>query len=211
MASKTLCVLGDANAGKKTLTWHLVFTCGASLPEIAPIEKSRICDYRGIATLYRQKGRPVSFYGPSAQYTITGDHDYPPHLEQTNHSTEDIPGIADIALWAVDASADDYGARSSQSLASLLSSGKLRVEEQLIIVATKMDLANWSETVFAQVAHSFTKIKLAHFKISIVPVSGLHGDNLVEKSDKAAHLQPAGKIEEGGLAVLGARPLMSLL
>ncbi|KAH7009119.1 uncharacterized protein B0I36DRAFT_258166 [Microdochium trichocladiopsis] len=147
MASKTLCVLGDANAGKKTLTWHLVFTCGASLPEIAPIEKSRICDYRGIATLYRQKGRPVSFYGPSAQYTIT-----------------DIPGIADIALWAVDASADDYGARSSQSLASLLSSGKLRVEEQLIIVATKMDLANWSETVFAQVAHSFTKIKLAHFK-----------------------------------------------
>ncbi|KAH7012276.1 uncharacterized protein B0I36DRAFT_300104 [Microdochium trichocladiopsis] len=147
MASKAMCVLGDADAGKKTLTWHLVFTCGASLPEIAPIEKSRVCDYRGIATLYRQQGRPVSFYGPSAQYTIT-----------------DIPGNADVALWAVDASADDYGACSSQRLASLLSFGKLRVEEQLIIIATKMDLTNWSETVFAQVAHSFAKIKPAQSK-----------------------------------------------
>ncbi|KAH7010646.1 uncharacterized protein B0I36DRAFT_436936 [Microdochium trichocladiopsis] len=183
MASKAMCVLGDADAGKKTLTWHLVFT----------------------------QGRPVSFHGPSAQYTITGNHDYPRHLEKTNHSTEDIPGNADVALWAVDASADDYGACSSQRLASLLSSGKLRVEEQLIIIATKMDLTNWSETVFAQVAHSFAKIKLAQSKISIVPVSGLHGDNLIEKSDKAAHLQPAGKAEEGGLTVLGAQPLMSLL
>ncbi|KAH7007935.1 uncharacterized protein B0I36DRAFT_437121 [Microdochium trichocladiopsis] len=185
MASKTMCVLGDADAGKKTLTWHLVFTCGASLPEIAPIEKSRVRDYRGIATVYRQQGRPVSFYGPSAQYTIIGNHDYPPHPKKTNHFTEDIPGNADVALWAVDASADDYGACSSQRLASLLSSRKLRVEEQLIIIATKI--------------------------ISIVPVSGLHGDNLFEKSDKAAHLQSAGKVEEGGLAVLGAQPLMSLL
>ncbi|KAH7033043.1 uncharacterized protein B0I36DRAFT_241515 [Microdochium trichocladiopsis] len=147
MAPKTMCILGDEAAGKKTLTGHLVFTCGASLPEIELLEKSRVRDYRGIATLYRQQGRPVSFYGPSAQYTVT-----------------DVPGNAHVALWVVDASADDHGASSSQRLETLLSSGEFRVDEQLIIIATKMDLNNWSETVFAQVAHSFAKIKPAQFK-----------------------------------------------
>ncbi|KXJ84660.1 hypothetical protein Micbo1qcDRAFT_181462 [Microdochium bolleyi] len=69
-----------------------------------------------------------------------------------------------IALWVVDASADDQGRSSSQQLEGLLSSGKLQVEEQLIIVVNKMDLSNWADDIFASIVRSFSEVKSAQPK-----------------------------------------------
>jgi hypothetical protein len=42
--------------------------------------------------------------------------------------------------------------------------------------------------------------------ISLVPLSGLHGENLLEASDKAARLQSVGMHEHSGPVVVAARP-----
>ncbi|KAJ1338688.1 ADP-ribosylation factor-like protein [Microdochium nivale] len=195
MPPKTLGILGDANAGKATLTGQLLFTCGATLPVIEFIERSQVRDYRGIASLFRQQGRPISFYGPSSQYTVT-----------------EPAGHVQVALWVVDASADDQGLSSSQRLEALLSAGELRVEEHLIVIANKMELSDWSEDNFSSIVRSFSKIKSApSSRISIVPLCGLRGDNLIEGSDKAARLQTVAAAGEQGISIVAAQPLMSLL
>ena len=62
--------------------------------------------------------------------------------------------------------------------------------EQLIVGINKMDSCNWDESRFNEIKDEFVKmltmIGFKPKKIPFIPYSGFNGDNLVEKSDKAA-------------------------
>merc|ERR1712151_1038315 len=62
--------------------------------------------------------------------------------------------------------------------------------EQIIVGINKMDACNWSKDRFEEIKDEFVKmLQMIGFKpkkIPFIPYSGFHGDNLVEKSDKAA-------------------------
>merc|ERR1712159_473800 len=62
--------------------------------------------------------------------------------------------------------------------------------EQIIVGINKMDACNWSEDRFNEIKDEFVKmLQMIGFKpkkVPFIPYSGFNGDNLVEKSDKAA-------------------------
>jgi len=62
--------------------------------------------------------------------------------------------------------------------------------EQIIVGVNKMDACNWSEDRFEEIKAEFVKmLQMIGFKpkkVPFIPYSGFNGDNLVEKSDKAA-------------------------
>merc|ERR1712232_27724 len=61
--------------------------------------------------------------------------------------------------------------------------------DQIIVGINKMDSCDWSESRFNEIKDEFVKmLQLIGFKpkkVPFIPYSGFHGDNLVEKSDKA--------------------------
>merc|ERR1712146_473566 len=62
--------------------------------------------------------------------------------------------------------------------------------EQILVGINKMDACNWSEDRFNEIKDEFVKmLQMIGFKpkkVPFIPYSGFNGDNLVEKSDKAA-------------------------
>merc|ERR1711956_122262 len=62
--------------------------------------------------------------------------------------------------------------------------------DQIIVGINKMDACNWDEGRFNEIKDEFQKmLQLIGFKpkkIPFIPYSGFHGDNLVDKSDKAS-------------------------
>merc|ERR1711934_698094 len=62
--------------------------------------------------------------------------------------------------------------------------------DQIIVGVNKMDSCGWDEQRFIEIKEEFVKmLQLIGFKpkkIPFIPYSGFHGDNLVEKSDKAS-------------------------
>merc|ERR1712037_574963 len=85
--------------------------------------------------------------------------------------------------------------------------------EQLIVGINKMDACNWSQDRFNEIKDEFQKmLQMIGFKpkkVPFIPYSGFHGDNLVDKSDKApwykgwkANISPKKAIE--GFTVVDA-------
>lgn len=64
--------------------------------------------------------------------------------------------------------------------------GSLMGIKKAIIAVNKIDLVNYSETIFNDIKNAFEAIKenLKYDEIAYIPVSALVGDNIVEKSDK---------------------------
>merc|ERR1712087_285956 len=62
--------------------------------------------------------------------------------------------------------------------------------EQIIVGINKMDACNWAEDRFEEIKGEFVKmLQMIGFKpkkVPFIPYSGFNGDNLVDKSDKAA-------------------------
>merc|ERR1712226_667237 len=62
--------------------------------------------------------------------------------------------------------------------------------EQIIVGVNKMDACNWDAGRFDEIKGEFVKmLQMIGFKpkkVPFIPYSGFNGDNLVEKSDKAA-------------------------
>merc|ERR1712127_487003 len=62
--------------------------------------------------------------------------------------------------------------------------------DQIIVGINKMDACDWAESRFNEIKDEFVKmLQMIGFKpkkVPFIPYSGFNGDNLVEKSDKAA-------------------------
>ncbi|EAQ91929.1 hypothetical protein CHGG_00164 [Chaetomium globosum CBS 148.51] len=159
MADKTMAVRGRSGAGKKTVVGSLLYK---------GLESRTDGQYRDVPGYFDQNGIVKSFYAPSAKIVVDGE-DY-------LHSTS----APDIVLWVVDVSSPDRGAASSADLASIICSGALKPKDKLLILLNKMDLVDWSEESFVEVAMSFKDIQPDSTITDIVPASTLTGDNILE-------------------------------
>ncbi|KAH7212024.1 hypothetical protein DER44DRAFT_821945 [Fusarium oxysporum] len=122
MTLRSLSVLGDAGAGKKTLVGCLIYM-------LEELERKGI-QYGDIMTFFEKRGQPLCFHAPSGLFEV--------EKSQT----------PDVAIWVVDGSDLLTWAASATKLAALLSSGELLPRERLVIAINKMDSVSWSEKIF---------------------------------------------------------------
>ncbi|KAI1183545.1 hypothetical protein F5B17DRAFT_415661 [Nemania serpens] len=137
----------------------------------------------------------LSFYGPSANFIV----------EQ-----KEVPDVQ-IVFWIVDATAVDKGSASSKRLASLLSAGELRPQEQLVILVNKMDLIDWSEQVFTEIVCTLKDIDSTIQRTSIIPISSLHGTNLLEPPEEPSWIRSVSASSFEGSRLVCGQTLMSQL
>ncbi|EXK77498.1 hypothetical protein FOQG_17795 [Fusarium oxysporum f. sp. raphani 54005] len=127
MVTKSLGVLGNNGAGKKTLIGSLIYKadanrlwCGLELPQLEELERKEIQKYAEIVPFYEERGRAQSFYAPSGLFTVEKSQ------------------APDVAFWVVDASDSANWELSVQNMTTSLSSGALQPRDKLIILVNKM-------------------------------------------------------------------------
>jgi bifunctional enzyme CysN/CysC len=104
--------------------------------------------------------------------------DTPGHILYTRNMVTGA-STADLAVVLVDARKGVLEqSRRHAFIASLLG------VRHLVVAVNKMDLVDWSEDVFARIADDFSTFaaKLEVGDLTFIPLSALHGDNVVERS-----------------------------
>jgi sulfate adenylyltransferase large subunit len=107
--------------------------------------------------------------------------DCPGHVQYTRNMATGA-STADLALVVVDVvNGLREQTRRHACIAALLGVG------QFIVCANKMDLVDWDETAYRQVAEEMEALarRLGLRSCSVIPVSALHGDYVVDASDAA--------------------------
>jgi bifunctional enzyme CysN/CysC len=105
--------------------------------------------------------------------------DTPGHVRYTRNMVTGA-STADLALVLVDArNGIVQQSRRHAFIASLL-----RIPH-IVVCVNKMDLVDWSEEIYNQIADEFTDFaaRLEVSDISFIPISALKGDNVVERSE----------------------------
>src|SRR5205823_1561839 len=106
--------------------------------------------------------------------------DTPGHVQYTRNMVTGA-STADVAVVLVDARAGLVEqSRRHATVAALLGVG------HLVLAVNKMDLVGWSEDVFDGVLRDFAELadQRGVRSWSAVPISALHGDNVVERSPR---------------------------
>ncbi|MBO30430.1 MAG: sulfate adenylyltransferase subunit CysN [Acidimicrobiaceae bacterium] len=181
---------GSVDDGKSTLIGRLLYdTKSIFQDQMESIEKTSVQmgnDYTNLALLTdglraeREQGITIDvayryFATPKRKFIIA---DTPGHIQYTRNMVTGA-STADVALVLVDAR---HGvveqSRRHAFLASLL-----RIPH-LVVCVNKMDLINYDEKAFNEVKEEFRNfaMKLEIPDLTFIPVSALHGDNVVERS-----------------------------
>ena len=107
--------------------------------------------------------------------------DCPGHLEYTRNMATGA-STADLALVVVDAT---RGLREQTRRHTALA--LLFGVRQVLVAVNKMDLVDWDERCYRQVAQQMAALAplLGGAQVDAVPVSALHGDNVVKRSQAA--------------------------
>ncbi len=116
------------------------------------------------------------FATPARKFIIA---DTPGHVQYTRNMVTGA-STADLALILIDArNGVTEQSRRHAFLASLLGIG------HLLVCVNKMDLVDYSPARFEEICAEFRSfaMKLESAALSFVPVSALHGDNIVARSD----------------------------
>src|SRR4051794_34089227 len=106
--------------------------------------------------------------------------DTPGHILYTRNMVTGA-STADLAVVLVDARKGVLEqSRRHAFIASLLG------VRHLVVAVNKMDLVDWSEDVFARIVDDFSTFaaKLEVGDLTFIPLSALHGDNVVERSPR---------------------------
>ncbi len=181
---------GSVDDGKSTLIGRLLYdTKSIFQDQMESIEATSVQmgnDYTNLALLTdglraeREQGITIDvayryFATPKRKFIIA---DTPGHTQYTRNMVTGA-STADVALVLVDAR---HGvveqSRRHAFLASLL-----RIPH-LVVCVNKMDLIDYDEKAFAAVKEEFRSfaMKLDISDLTFIPVSALHGDNVVERS-----------------------------
>jgi len=222
----SLVVCGHVDAGKSTTCGHLIFKLGGisdremkKLEEIASEKgKSSFGFAYFLDTCKEERERGVTiqcntkeFFTDKYHYTIV---DAPGHKDYIKNM---ITGsaTADVGLLLVPAEKGGFESAIAKADAKLgVEEGQTRQHarllyllgvEQIIVGVNKMDSCGWDQSRFQEIKDEFVKmLQMIGFKpkkVPFIPYSGFHGDNLVEKSDKAswykgwtANISPKKKI-----------------
>ncbi|MGH8994979.1 MAG: GTP-binding protein, partial [Acidimicrobiales bacterium] len=113
---------------------------------------------------------------PTRKYIIA---DCPGHVQYTANMATGA-STADLALVVVDAT----GGLREQTRRHTCIAALLGVD-QLLVVANKMDLVGWAQGSYDHVAEQMHELaeRLSIESCNVIPISALHGDNVVDRSD----------------------------
>ena len=181
---------GSVDDGKSTLIGRLLYDSKAiftdQLEAVEATSRSRGDEYTNLALLTdglraeREQGITIDvayryFATPRRKFIIA---DTPGHIQYTRNMVTGA-STADLALILVDA----RKGLVEQSRRHAFLCSLLRVPH-LVLCVNKMDLVDFSQEVFERIADEFTSFaaKLEAPDLTVVPVSALHGDNLVTRS-----------------------------
>ncbi|HTX66784.1 MAG TPA: GTP-binding protein, partial [Opitutaceae bacterium] len=181
---------GSVDDGKSTLIGRLLYD-SKSLLEDQVDALRRSADLTGggqlnLANLTdglraeREQGITIdvayrSFATPRRQFIIA---DTPGHVQYTRNMITGA-STANLSVVLVDARAGAVEqSRRHTCIASLL-----RIPH-LVVAVNKMDLAGWSERRFEEIRDQFEEFlpRLDIKDVTFIPISALHGDNVVEPS-----------------------------
>jgi bifunctional enzyme CysN/CysC len=106
--------------------------------------------------------------------------DTPGHIRYTRNMVTGA-STADLALILIDA----RNGIVQQSRRHAFISALLRIPH-IVVCVNKMDLVDWDETAFESIRDEFTRFstKLEVSDVTFIPISALHGDNVVERSEQ---------------------------
>ena len=181
---------GSVDDGKSTLIGRLLYDTKSlfsdQLAAVEAVSAARGDDYTDLALLTdglraeREQGITIDvayryFASPRRKFIIA---DTPGHIQYTRNMVTGA-STADLALILVDA----RKGLVEQSRRHAFLCSLLRVPH-LVLCVNKMDLVDWSEEVFEKIATDFTSFaaKLEAPDLKVIPISALHGDNVVTRS-----------------------------
>ena len=205
----SLVVCGHVDAGKSTTTGHMIFKLGGiSERELEKLqaEADAVGKSSFAFAFYMDKGKEErargvtidcatkEFFTDSYHYTIV---DAPGHRDYIKNMISGA-GCADVALLLVPAEMGGFEkaiAKGNHKTGEVQGQTRQHARllnllgvNQLIVGINKMDTVNWSEDRFNEVKDELQKmIASAGYKpgrVPVIPFSGFHGENLIEKTDK---------------------------
>ncbi|MBF6346853.1 adenylyl-sulfate kinase [Nocardia cyriacigeorgica] len=184
-----LATAGSVDDGKSTLIGRLLFDSKTlftdQLDAVERTSRDRGEDYPNLALLTdglraeREQGITIDvahryFATPRRKFIIA---DTPGHIQYTRNMVTGA-STADLALVLVDARKGVVEqTRRHAFLAALLGI------PHLVLCVNKMDLVDWSQQRFTEIREEFAGFasKLDVTDLTFVPVSALHGDNIVHR------------------------------
>jgi bifunctional enzyme CysN/CysC len=185
---------GSVDDGKSTLIGRLLYDTKSifedQLEHVEETSKRRGDGYVNLALLTdglraeREQGITIDvayryFHTPRRKFIIA---DTPGHEQYTRNMVTGA-STADLALILVDARKGVLEqSRRHAFIASLL-----RIPH-LVVCVNKMDLVDWDQEVFERISSEFSgwAAKLDVQDVTFIPISALHGDNVVERSQNMA-------------------------
>lgn len=187
-----MCTAGSVDDGKSTLIGRLLYeTRAAFVDQIESVERvsrARGDEHVDLALLTdglraeREQGITIDvayryFTGVRRTFILA---DTPGHVQYTRNMVTGS-STADLALILVDA----RNGLLEQSRRHAFLAALLRVRH-LVLCVNKMDLVGYSEDVFEEIRDAFTQFaaRLDVADLTMIPVSALHGDNVVSHSPK---------------------------
>src|SRR5947199_509506 len=183
---------GSVDDGKSTLIGRLLYDSKAIFEDqLAAVERSsrqRGLEYTNLALLTdglraeREQGITIDvayryFATPKRKFIIA---DTTGHIQYTRNMVTGA-STANLALILVDA----RKGLVEQSRRHAFLCSLLRVPH-LVLCVNKMDLVDWDREVYEKIADEFTSFaaKLDVPDLTVIPISALHGDNIVARSPK---------------------------
>ncbi len=181
---------GSVDDGKSTLIGRLLYDSKSifedQLEAVERASQAKGDDYVNLALLTdglraeREQGITIDvayryFATPRRKFIIA---DTPGHIQYTRNMVTGA-STADLAIVLVDA----RKGLVEQSRRHAFIATLLRVPH-LVLAVNKMDLVDYSQDVFEAIADEFTRFatKLDVPDLAVIPVSALHGDNIVTRS-----------------------------
>jgi bifunctional enzyme CysN/CysC len=181
---------GSVDDGKSTLIGRLLYDSKAIFEDqLEAVERTSLARgdaYTDLALLTdglraeREQGITIDvayryFATPKRKFIIA---DTPGHIQYTRNMVTGA-STADLALVLVDARKGVLEqSRRHAFLATLLGI------PHLVVCVNKMDLVGWSQERFEEIKGEFRSfaMRLDVHDLSFIPISALHGDNVVERS-----------------------------
>jgi sulfate adenylyltransferase subunit 1 len=181
---------GSVDDGKSTLIGRLLFDSKAIFEDqLASVERTsrdRGENYTNLALLTdglraeREQGITIDvayryFATPKRKFIIA---DTPGHIQYTRNMVTGA-STADLAVVLV----DGRNGLTEQSRRHAFLATLLRVPH-LVLAVNKMDLVDYSKQRFEEIADEFSSFatKLEIGDLTFIPISALHGDNVVDRS-----------------------------
>jgi bifunctional enzyme CysN/CysC len=181
---------GSVDDGKSTLIGRLLYDSKAIFTDqLEAVEKASAAkgdDYVNLALLTdglraeREQGITIDvayryFATPRRTFVIA---DTPGHVQYTRNMVTGA-STADLAIVLVDV----RKGLVEQSRRHAFIATLLRVPH-LVLAVNKMDLVDYAQDAFEEIAEEFTQFatKLQIGDLTMIPISALHGDNIVSRS-----------------------------